>query len=108
MLAITITIQQLRHKVQQKAVRLMFEDPNSYQTWLDALRKTQRPQWVDPEVNACFICEAQFGILERQHHCRKCGTAVCSKCSNFFVKLEDLSYYTRVRVCRNCLEAVQY
>ena len=34
--------------------------------------------------------------------------AVCRKCSNYFIKLPELAYTSRVRVCRNCLEQVQY
>ena len=40
------------------------------------IKQTQRPQWADPEVNNCYICEDEFGILSRQHHCRKCGTVI--------------------------------
>jgi len=29
--------------------------------------------------------------------------AVCRECSNFFVKLPELSYHRRVRVCRPCI-----
>lgn len=49
--------------------------------WVDAFKRLQRPIWVDPAVASCNICDEPFGLVNRQHHCRKCGTAVCSKCS---------------------------
>eukprot|EP00347_Sterkiella_histriomuscorum_P020847 403336238 len=89
--------------------KLKFEciDRNQYLTWIDCLKKTQRPQWADPEVNSCYICETEFSLINRQHHCRKCGTAVCKTCSNYFIRLPEFAYYRRVRTCRNCMENIQ-
>ena len=40
------------------------------------------PRWQpDNEVSTCPICGAQFGFLNRRHHCRKCGRVVCASCS---------------------------
>ena len=76
--------------------------------------KSQRPQWADPQVDSCYICDTVFNWSHRQHHCRKCGTvrlpslsnvkAVCSKCSNWFLSLPDLGYKKQVRVCKTCAQ----
>ena len=40
------------------------------------------PRWQpDNEVSSCPICGAQFSLLWRRHHCRKCGRVVCASCS---------------------------
>ena len=77
----------------------------NYKKWIENFKIAQRPYWTgDDSARTCFICEIEFGFFERQHHCRKCGTVVCSQCSKYFVKMPELAYYQRVRMCRNCLE----
>ncbi|KAK4195681.1 putative E3 ubiquitin-protein ligase ZNRF2 [Triangularia verruculosa] len=40
------------------------------------------PRWQpDAEVTYCPICQNQFSIFVRKHHCRKCGRVVCASCS---------------------------
>lgn len=40
------------------------------------------PNWVsDEEALECMLCEAEFGILRRRHHCRQCGAVICGNCS---------------------------
>ncbi|KAI3343210.1 hypothetical protein F4824DRAFT_444851 [Ustulina deusta] len=40
------------------------------------------PRWQpDAEVTNCPICDVQFGMFLRKHHCRKCGRVVCDRCS---------------------------
>lgn len=40
------------------------------------------PRWQpDAEVTSCPICQRDFGLFNRKHHCRKCGRVVCSSCS---------------------------
>ncbi|KAK4185521.1 putative E3 ubiquitin-protein ligase ZNRF2 [Podospora australis] len=40
------------------------------------------PRWQpDAEVTYCPICQTQFSIWIRKHHCRKCGRVVCATCS---------------------------
>jgi hypothetical protein len=35
----------------------------------------------DSEANECRRCNKRFGLLNRRHHCRRCGLVVCDKCS---------------------------
>ncbi len=36
---------------------------------------------ADHTRNTCSICNENFGIINRKHHCRCCGRLVCSSCS---------------------------
>lgn len=62
--------------------------------------------WVpDYDADRCMCCRsARFSLLNRRHHCRKCGKVVCGPCSMQRVRLPDLSDKD-VRVCNLCVEA---
>ena len=51
----------------------------------------------DDAVLACNLCNKQFTLFNRRHHCRFCGDIVCGSCSN--VKIHGL------RSCKTCSEA---
>lgn len=36
----------------------------------------------------CFLCANAFSLLNRRHHCRKCGHCVCASCSPFRLQLK--------------------
>ncbi|KAI8072772.1 FYVE zinc finger-domain-containing protein [Gongronella butleri] len=36
----------------------------------------------DADVKECRRCNKRFGLLNRRHHCRRCGLIVCDKCSS--------------------------
>lgn len=38
------------------------------------------PEW-DGELPECTVCGAKFSRTRRRHHCRMCGSSVCSSCS---------------------------
>ena len=44
--------------------------------------------------------QKQVGL--RQHHCRRCGKAVCDYCSSKRSVLTDRGHEYPVRVCENC------
>ena len=56
----------------------------------------------DVEARECAICETRFGVIERRHHCRRCGRCVCGKCSSRKQVLLDLAFTKPVRVCDQC------
>jgi WD40 repeat protein len=58
----------------------------------------------DSTVVACSNCKRKFALVERRHHCCNCGRVLCSKCCSRKVPLEDLGYFTPVRVCQDCYE----
>ncbi|KAG8220228.1 hypothetical protein J3R82DRAFT_1267 [Butyriboletus roseoflavus] len=38
-----------------------------------------------------FYCRVKFTVLERRHHCRKCGGVFCYRCTSRFTPLLDVS-----------------
>lgn len=62
------------------------------------------PVWIpDKESNCCTRCNAEFTILYRRHHCRKCGELVCGKCSSYKMVVKNIDPVKPVRVCDGCL-----
>ncbi|XP_060536077.1 pleckstrin homology domain-containing family F member 2 isoform X1 [Cylas formicarius] len=61
--------------------------------------------WVpDVEAPVCMHCKrTQFTLINRRHHCRKCGAVVCGPCSNKRFLLPNQSSKP-LRVCLNCYE----
>lgn len=58
-------------------------------------------KWIkDKEAVQCRLCDIQFSVIQRRHHCRNCGLIFCNSCSSGRVKLP--SNYHPVRVCLNC------
>ena len=39
--------------------------------WVNAIRKAKRPDWA--MENNCMICNENFNLLAKRHHCRMCG-----------------------------------
>ena len=55
--------------------------------------------WSDADI--CHLCKRIFDkTLNRRHHCRLCGEAVCGKCSS----TENAE---RQRYCNNCSKSKQ-
>lgn len=63
--------------------------------------------WVpDSEASACMNCKkSQFTMLNRRHHCRKCGAVVCGPCSSKKFLLPNQSSKP-LRVCTRCYETL--
>lgn len=76
----------------------------------DLLRKSGKKSaeafaavWVpDGDAPVCMHCKkTQFTLLNRRHHCRKCGAVVCGPCSNKRFLLPNQSSKP-LRVCLDC------
>merc|ERR1712065_12499 len=52
------------------------------------------------------VCETVWILTLQQHHCRRCGEGMCSKCANTFRKIPDLGVTDMVRVCNKGCEIV--
>ena len=50
----------------------------------------------------CQLCQTPFHGLQRRHHCRACGRAVCGGCAAKYRLLPHLGHTTPVRVCSLC------
>jgi len=61
-----------------------------------------KPVWTrDEDRETCPQCDRRFTISFRKHHCRGCGSLVCSKCSESRHKLHE-DDPKPVRVCQPC------
>jgi len=64
----------------------------------DMKKLVSEVRWIpDRERNKCYLCNREFGLFFRRHHCRACGDVVCHNCS-------DTTHPQRLRVCRECKE----
>ncbi|GFR11393.1 WD repeat and FYVE domain-containing protein 2 [Trichonephila clavata] len=79
--------------------------------WNMKVRRLETPEWADSDY--CQRCTKPFfwnikamvdqkTIGIRQHHCRRCGKAVCDKCSGNQSKIPIMGYEFDVRVCDEC------
>lgn len=67
----------------------------------------EEPVWhPDEKSPACDRCKAQFTLLVRRHHCRRCGDVVCGDCSEK-TSLSRMGYVDPVLVCTKCLPTVR-
>ena len=84
------------HKIQEE----------TFYRLIESIKIAQRPKYQSRNVPTCYCCQAEFGFLLGSYTCYKCGTAVCSACSSYFITLPEYAFYDRVRCCRSCLEQV--
>lgn len=56
--------------------------------------------WQHDALN-CFCCDAQFGVMNRRHHCRICGKCVCHACSPHSIQRKGEAQ----RMCNICFLA---
>ncbi|KAG0429126.1 hypothetical protein HPB47_023933 [Ixodes persulcatus] len=79
--------------------------------WNMTTKRIETPEWG--ESDTCQRCSRPFfwnikammdqkTIGIRQHHCRKCGKAVCDKCSSNRSRIPIMGYEFDVRVCDEC------
>uniref|UniRef100_A0A8D1GJU4 WD repeat and FYVE domain containing 1 n=1 Tax=Sus scrofa TaxID=9823 RepID=A0A8D1GJU4_PIG len=84
--------------------------------WRGSLSYREAPQWL--ESDSCQKCEQPFfwNIKQmwdtktlglRQHHCRKCGQAVCGKCSSKRSSYPVMGFEFQVRVCDSCYDSIK-
>ena len=60
-------------------------------------------EWMDDDDSpCCLICENNFTMKRRRHHCRNCGRLVCKDCSKNKVKIDESDSETK-RVCDDCM-----
>eukprot|EP00794_Sanderia_malayensis_P010930 gene10930-12091_t len=79
--------------------------------WDMKTKRDETPTWSQSDI--CEKCSQPFfwnfkHMMEkkvmgvRQHHCRRCGRAVCSKCSESSSPLPMLGFEFKVRLCDEC------
>ncbi|CAH0477860.1 unnamed protein product [Peronospora belbahrii] len=58
--------------------------------------------------DTCSVCSGDFSMFTRRaHHCRICGSAVCSKCSAIRKETQRSKFSGSTRVCMACLNGDQ-
>lgn len=70
----------------------------------DPLLKSFSPaKWEsDTEAESCHSCSVMFSLINRRHHCRRCGDVFCDSCSSQRAKLLLYSLREPQRVCDKC------
>nr|XP_034993339.1 RUN and FYVE domain-containing protein 2 isoform X1 [Zootoca vivipara] len=67
----------------------------------EANKTLQGQVWLkDKEATHCKLCEKEFSLSRRKHHCRNCGDIFCNACSDNELPLP--SSPKPVRVCDSC------
>jgi hypothetical protein len=67
------------------------------------------PTWeTDDDSKNCRLCQQEFGVINRRHHCRTCGRLICGNCSAFReIKYDDEQGGDKTkdkRVCKPCFD----
>ncbi|XP_050504422.1 rabankyrin-5 [Diabrotica virgifera virgifera] len=58
-------------------------------------------------TDSCQECGKRFTLTVRTHHCRHCGRALCSKCSDTEVPIIKFGENKPVRVCKVCFDVLK-
>ncbi|KAK3857662.1 hypothetical protein Pcinc_036102 [Petrolisthes cinctipes] len=67
----------------------------------DVSKSLREAHWApDREATHCLLCEKEFSISRRRHHCRHCGNIFCHGCSDNTMPLPSSA--RPVRVCDTC------
>uniref|UniRef100_A0A0X3PB18 WD repeat and FYVE domain-containing protein 2 n=1 Tax=Schistocephalus solidus TaxID=70667 RepID=A0A0X3PB18_SCHSO len=83
--------------------------------WFMDARRQETPTWG--EADLCQLCSTPFfwnvrkmwtdkAVGVRQHHCRRCGKAVCEKCSSHRSVYPVMGFERLVRICNDCFKAI--
>jgi len=64
-----------------------------------------KEDWVkDEDVNECMVCNTRrFSLLNRRHHCRRCGRVVCSNCAKNMTLIDNIPR----RTCDDCFKQIE-
>lgn len=79
------------------------EKPTEGDPLLKSFSSSHQAAWEeDADVEQCQGCNCEFSILNRRHHCRRCGDVFCNSCSSQRAKLLLYSLTDPARVCDKC------
>lgn len=56
----------------------------------------------DEHADECNMCDSEFSVFRRRHHCRHCGLLFCADCCDNFVTLNENSVRFKLRICEEC------
>ncbi len=73
----------------------------------------RKSNWVrDDLVVSCEICNLEFSMFRRRHHCRCCGKIFCYQCTKYQIEVPDLDKGLsqkpayKERVCSFCYKKI--
>lgn len=66
---------------------------------------SQPSKWTHTDL--CQECGKSFSITVRKHHCRHCGRALCSRCSEQDVPIIKFGENKPVKVCNICFDVLR-
>lgn len=83
--------------------------------WDMQAQRRENPKWNESDV--CEFCKKPFFwnfklmwemkiVGKRQHHCRRCGAAICDDCSKNRSQIPVLGHEFQVRVCNQCINKI--
>lgn len=55
----------------------------------------------------CIKAKVKLLLFPRKHHCRKCGQAVCGKCSSKRSSYPVMGFEFQVRMCDSCYDSIK-
>lgn len=78
---------------------------NTTTTFVMPLVPPKKEDWVkDEEVDDCMVCNTtKFNLLNRRHHCRRCGRVVCANCSQRTSLIDKIPR----RTCDDCFKQLE-
>ena len=85
-------------------IKLSFMSSSSQHAQVIFIDNEIRPEseW-DIDSEACGLCEKQFSMIGRRHHCRSCGLCACDTCAPYTIALTKNKIETcRIRICTVC------
>ena len=102
-------MQQQHEEEKEEDKTLLIENtiltPSTPKKIIDSRAEKYGVEWeADEDRKECSICRAEFHLLRRRHHCRKCGQIVCNACSKWRerVTTSDGEVKKGKRVCDHC------
>ncbi|KAL9963501.1 hypothetical protein ACROYT_G027012 [Oculina patagonica] len=83
--------------------------------WDMNVKRQETPEWSQSDI--CERCSGPFfwnfkgmwnqkAVGVRQHHCRKCGRAVCNECSKNESSYPIMGFENSIRLCNECHESI--
>jgi hypothetical protein len=91
----------------EKFWRVRVSSTHLYISCVTTLKFSCRPPWTPNSLGRCEACEARFSMLLKRHHCRYCGSLVCSRCSEHKSLIPTLGYNSPQRVCKICWKLLE-
>ncbi|KAJ3293244.1 hypothetical protein HK104_004641 [Borealophlyctis nickersoniae] len=65
------------------------------------------PVWIPDEFAPnCMVCNQEFHMFLRKHHCRACGKVVCHACSSRYFIIPGLDEDMAARACDPCHDRI--